>query len=82
MIHNDPIENAVSVLQNETLKPNQEGSKMVSAKTLLNTALQFNNRKTAGLAQILWNLGMVEAKKTKQPLYFSNKTFKVTSQTN
>jgi hypothetical protein len=55
---------------------------MVSAKTLLNTALQFNNRKTAGLAQILWNLGMVEAKKTKQPLYFSNKTFKVTSQIN
>lgn len=75
MIHNDPI-------QNETLKPNQEDLKMVSAKTLLNTALQFNNRKTAGLAQILWNLGMVEAKKTKQPLYFSNKTFKVTSQIN
>lgn len=55
---------------------------MVSAKTLLNTALQFNNRQTSGLAQILWNLGMVEAKKIKQPLYFSNKTFKVTSQIN
>ncbi|QYA57289.1 hypothetical protein ZYZZX_61 [Hafnia phage vB_HpaM_Zyzzx] len=75
MIHNDPI-------QNETLKPNQEDLKMVSAKTLFNTALQFNNRKTAGLAQILWNLGMVEAVKAKHPLYFSNKTFKVTSQTN
>lgn len=75
MIHNDPIEN-------ETLTPNQEDLKMVSAKTLLNTALQFNNRQTAGLAQILWNLGMVEAKKIKQPLYFSNKTFKVTSQIN
>ena len=55
---------------------------MLSAKTLLNTALQFNNRTTSGLAQVLWNMGMLEAKKEKQPLYFSNNLFKVTSKIN
>ena len=66
----------------DTQQPNQEDLKMVSVKTLLNTALHYNNRHTSGLAQVLWNMGMLEAKKEKQRLYFSNNLFKVTSKIN